>query len=58
MTTKHVTCPTTGLALQEMALGDDAAGLPGVRLALHCPKCSQLHVFSEHDASLDEPVAG
>ena len=56
MTTMQFTCPTTGLALQEMALDDEAAGMPGVRLALHCPKCSQMHVFSEHDAGGAEPV--
>ena len=49
-------CPTTGLALQEMALDDEAAGMPGVRLALHCPKCSQMHVFTEQDVAAEEPV--
>ena len=57
MTTMQFTCPTTGLALQQMALDDEAAGMPGVRLALHCPKCSQMHVFTEQDATVDEPVA-
>ena len=56
MTTMQFTCPTTGLALQEMALDDEAAGVPGVRLALHCPKCSQMHVFTEQDVAADEPV--
>ena len=56
MTKMQFACPTTGLALQEMALDDEAAGMPGVRLALHCPKCSQMHVFSENDASVEEPV--
>ena len=56
MTTMQFTCPTTGLALQEMALDDEAAGMPGVRLALHCPKCSQMHVFTEQDVAADEPV--
>ena len=56
MTKMQFTCPTTGLALQEMTF-DDRAGTPGVRLALHCPKCSQMHVFSERDvAAVDEPV--
>jgi len=56
MTTMQFTCPTTGLALQEMALDDEAAGMPGVRLALHCPKCSQMHVFTEQDVAAEEPV--
>ena len=56
MTTMQVTCPTTGLALQQMALDDEAAGMPGVRLALHCPKCSQMHVFTEQDVAAEEPV--
>jgi hypothetical protein len=56
MTTMQFTCPTTGLALQEMALDDEAAGTPGVRLALHCPKCSQMHVFTEQDVAAEEPV--
>lgn len=56
MTTMRFSCPTTGLALREMALDDEAAGMPGVRLALHCPKCSQMHVFTEQDVAADEPV--
>jgi hypothetical protein len=56
MTMMQLTCPTTGLPLQAMALDEEAAGLPGVRLALHCPKCSQMHVFGEHDAGVAEPV--
>jgi hypothetical protein len=56
MTTMRFTCPTTGLSLQAMHLDDEAAGLPGVRLALHCPKCSQMHVFSEGDAAVEEAV--
>ncbi|MET0683781.1 MAG: hypothetical protein ABW060_00630 [Solirubrobacteraceae bacterium] len=56
MTTMQFTCPTTGLALQQMALDDEAAGMPGVRLALHCPKCSQMHVFTEQDVAAEEPV--
>ena len=56
MTTMRFSCPTTGLALQEMGLDEEAAGVPGVRLALHCPKCSQMHVFTEQDAVGEEPV--
>jgi hypothetical protein len=56
MTKMQFSCPTTGLPLQEMTLDDEAAGLPGVRLALHCPKCSQMHLFTEQDAIVPEPV--
>ncbi|HZB78130.1 MAG TPA: hypothetical protein VE526_18000 [Solirubrobacteraceae bacterium] len=56
MTMMRFSCPTTGLALQEMALDEEAAGVPGARLALHCPKCSQMHVFTEQDAVVEEPV--
>ena len=56
MTRMQFSCPTTGLALQEMALDDEAAGMPGVRLALHCPKCSEMHMFTEQDALVEAPV--
>jgi len=56
MTRMQFSCRTTGLALQEMALDDEAAGMPGVRLALHCPKCSEMHMFTEQDALVEAPV--
>ena len=56
MTKMQFSCPTTGLALKEMTLDDEAAGLPGVRLALHCPKCSQMHLFTEQDAVVEQPA--
>jgi hypothetical protein len=30
---------------------------PSVRLVVHCPKCSQLHVFSNGDAVEQQEVA-
>ena len=35
---------------------EQRARWPGVRLALHCPKCSQMHVFTEQDVAAEEPV--
>jgi hypothetical protein len=40
-------CPETGKPLPAMTLDDPE---PGMRVAVHCPKCSQLHVFSEAEA--------
>lgn len=43
MTTMTVACPETGRALTPMTFDDSMAA---ARLALHCPKCSQLHAFT------------
>jgi len=41
----HFTCPETGLPLGDAAIDDQLAAMPGFRMAMHCPKCSQLHAF-------------
>jgi len=45
MTEMHFTCPETGLPLGDAAIDDQLAAMPGFRMAMHCPKCSQLHAF-------------
>ena len=47
MTRLKFECPETGKPLSAMTVADAD---PDMRLAVHCPKCSQLHVFSNGDA--------
>jgi len=47
MTTPSFQCPETGKPLPAITL---TAADPEARVALHCPKCSQLHVFAAGDA--------
>jgi endogenous inhibitor of DNA gyrase (YacG/DUF329 family) len=54
MTRLTFECPETGKPLSAMTV-DDAT--EDVRLAVHCPKCSQLHVFSNGDAVEEREVA-
>ena len=44
----------------EQAAAADADGItdsPDARIAVHCPKCSQLHMFSAADAVAEREVA-
>jgi hypothetical protein len=52
MTEMKFTCPETGLPLGHAAIDDQLAAMPRFRMAMHCPKCSQLHAF----AFVEEPV--
>jgi hypothetical protein len=54
MTSLQFACPTTGKPLPPMLMG---AGSPDARIAVHCPKCSHLHVFSPSDAVDEQEVA-
>ena len=54
MTEMHFTCPETGLALPDAAIDDVMASTPRFRMAMHCPKCSQLHAFELEEAPLEE----
>ena len=47
-------CPETGKPLSALTI-DDAA--QDVRIAVHCPKCSQLHMFSNADAVEEREMA-
>jgi hypothetical protein len=47
MTRLTFECPETGKPLSAMTVDDMA---PDMRIAVHCPKCSQLHVFAGGDA--------
>ena len=47
MTRLTFECPETGKPLSAMTIDDTT---PEVRIAVHCPKCSSLHVFSNGDA--------
>ncbi len=52
MTRLTFECPETGKPLTAVTVDD-----PAVRLVLHCPKCSQLHVFDGGDAVIRDDVA-
>jgi hypothetical protein len=54
MTTLTFECPETGKPLSAMTVEDT---YEDVRLAVHCPKCSQLHVFTNGDAVEEREVA-
>ena len=54
MTRLTFECPETGKPLTAMTVDDREAS---VRLMVHCPKCSQLHVFEGGDAVEQQEVA-
>ena len=54
MTRMTFECPETGKPLTAMTVDDRD---PSVRLMVHCPKCSQLHVFEGGDAVEQQDVA-
>jgi len=54
MTEMHFTCPETGLALGEATIDDQLAAMPRFRMAMHCPKCSQLHAFEVVEEPAEE----
>jgi hypothetical protein len=54
MTRLTFECPETGKPLSAMTVDDRD---PGVRIVVHCPKCSQLHVFEGGDAVAQQEVA-
>ena len=54
MTTLSFQCPETGKPLPTMTMG---SADPEARVAVHCPKCSQLHVFSAADAVEEREIA-
>jgi len=54
MTSLQFECPETGKPLPAMSMGSSE---PGTRIAVHCPKCSQLHVFAVEDAVEEHDVA-
>jgi hypothetical protein len=54
MTTLTFECPETGKPLPAMTL---AGAEPETRMAVHCPKCSQLHFFAPGDAVEEREIA-
>jgi hypothetical protein len=54
MTRLTFECPETSKPLTAMTVDDRD---PAVRLVVHCPKCSQLHVFEGGDAVEQQDVA-
>lgn len=54
MTRLTFECPDTGKPLSAMTVDDTA---PDVRIAVHCPKCSRLHLFSNGDAVEERAIA-
>jgi len=54
MTRMTFACPETGKPLTAMTVDDRDRP---IRLVVHCPKCSQLHVFSGGDAVDEQEVA-
>jgi endogenous inhibitor of DNA gyrase (YacG/DUF329 family) len=54
MTRLTFECPETGKPLPAMTVADAD---PDMRIAVHCPKCSQLHVFANGDAVEGREVA-
>ena len=54
MTTLSFQCPATGKPLPAMTM---TAADAEVRVAVHCPKCSQLHVFAAADAVEERAIA-
>jgi hypothetical protein len=54
MTRLTFACPETGKPLTAMTVDDRD---PSIHLVVHCPKCSQLHVFSGGDAVEEQEVA-
>jgi hypothetical protein len=54
MTRLTFTCPATGKPLSAMTVDDRDTS---IQVMVHCPKCSQLHVFSSDDAVEPQAVA-
>jgi hypothetical protein len=54
MTSLQFECPTTSKPLPPVVMD---SGHPETRIAVHCPKCSQLHIFSAADAVDERAVA-
>ena len=54
MTRMTFVCPETGKPLNAMTVDDRD---PSIQLVVHCPKCSQLHVFAGGDAVEQQEVA-
>ena len=46
-------CPTTGEPLATMAIDDWTAADPDALIAVHCPKCSELHAFARSQYVLE-----
>jgi hypothetical protein len=46
-------CPTTGQPINRMAVEGWDEDAEDTLLAIHCPKCSQLHQFSRADALVE-----
>jgi len=46
-------CPETGRPLRAMQSAIWTSESTDTRMALHCPKCSQMHMFSRGDAILE-----
>ena len=54
MTRMTFACPGTGKLLSAMTVDDSD---PEIRIVVHCPKCSELHVFANGDAVERQEVA-
>ena len=54
MTRLTFECPETGKPLAAMTVETPD---PGMRVAVHCPKCSQLHFFASDEAVEEREVA-
>ncbi len=46
-------CPETGQPLRTVRSSQWSADTTGALMALHCPKCSHMHMFSRGDAILE-----
>jgi hypothetical protein len=46
-------CPETGRPLRAMQSAIWSSESTGTLMALHCPKCSQMHMFGRDDAILE-----
>ena len=46
-------CPETGRPIGSLASEAWLAESPEVRMAMHCPKCSQLHEFTRDQSVLE-----
>jgi hypothetical protein len=46
-------CPQTGQPLRTMQSAAWSAEMMDTLMALHCPKCSQMHMFGRDDAILE-----
>ena len=46
-------CPTTGQPLRSMQASEWSSEMTEALIAMHCPKCSQLHTFARDQAILE-----